>query len=432
MADAEEMANVIIQQPRSDPKDAEISKLSAMIDKLQKEKDDAEKSLVQTQKKWEDKLKEIEDKMSATGLTSQVGSDPASHTSVSIPITPDKATQGAINVQIEHKVKGDHGVSFNYRVRPFSGNSPKSGEVTFEEWEKQVELVLEDDTLSDKGKRQKILNSLNVPALDLARSLGVEASAKDIVGHLNELYGSVANGVRLLHEYFGMKREPSERLTDYLQRLAIKVQKVVKRGGLKEEQVNETLLTHFKSSCNDERISQILHIKYYDTFPSLKELIKEVKRVEEDFRQPIKKETASQKVNIRSQAVPPTEPNLQERLEKLEGQMKEWGSKMCAAQATSAAATQLGLNTWPQQQGEADNQRSQSTSSGTRRGNQGGSRRQRLIFCYNCGLSDGHLMQSCKNDPNPVLVQKRLMERQAHPRQGGAQNNGAEGTHLKG
>ena len=34
--------------------------------------------------------------------------------SVTVPINPDQATQGAINVQVEHKFKGDHGVSFNY------------------------------------------------------------------------------------------------------------------------------------------------------------------------------------------------------------------------------------------------------------------------------------------------------------------------------
>ena len=99
-------------------------------------------------------------------------------------------------------VRGDLGASFHYGVRSFSGHGPKSGEVSFEEWFKQVELVVEDDSLSEQGKRQKVLGSLHSSALDLARSLGPNATAQEICQIMERMYGSTANGVQLLHEFF--------------------------------------------------------------------------------------------------------------------------------------------------------------------------------------------------------------------------------------
>ena len=78
--------------------------------------------------------------------------------------------------------------------------------------------------------------------------------------------------------------EPTESATDDIQRLSVKLSAVVRKNGISEEQVDETILTHFKSTWNDEKISNIVHIKY-DTSnpPTLQELMREVKMADEEL-----------------------------------------------------------------------------------------------------------------------------------------------------
>ena len=72
---------------------------------------------------------------------------------------------------------------------------------------------------------------------------------------------------------------------DYIQRLSVMLDRVVKNGGLQEENVQQTLLTHFKSTFRDERVANAIHVKFTsDSPPSQLQLIKGIRRTEEDFR----------------------------------------------------------------------------------------------------------------------------------------------------
>ena len=95
---------------------------------------------------------------------------------------------------------------------------------------------------------------------------------------MESLYGSTSNGVRLLHDFFQLRPGQTEKNTDYLQRLGVMINKVVKKGGMQESQIEENL-THFKWTCGDERLSSVLHFKYDNLRPQ--DLMREVKRIEE-------------------------------------------------------------------------------------------------------------------------------------------------------
>ena len=170
------------EDPRTANTTIELDRLSKALQKLDCEKNDAEQRL-QTQKEefermmqreramFEDRLKTMERDIEraahrpaaspsrVTGTHSASGVS-SSETMYHVPVTAKDSEK--INVQVEHIVRGDREQSF-HRIRPFSGNDPKSGEVCYEEWSKQVELMMEDDGLSDKAKRQKILSSLHYP-----------------------------------------------------------------------------------------------------------------------------------------------------------------------------------------------------------------------------------------------------------------------------
>ena len=140
-------------------------------------------------------------------------------------------------------------------------------------------MLLDDDTVSDNHKKQRILSSLHSPAADLARSMG-DIPPCELFASLEGLYGITCNGVTLLQEFFTLHMEPSEAASDYLQRLSVKLGSVQCKGRVLSSQANETILTHF----NDDRICHVLHVKFdHQSPPTLHELIREVKRVEKNF-----------------------------------------------------------------------------------------------------------------------------------------------------
>ena len=57
------------------------------------------------------------------------------------------------------------------KIKAFSGSSVKTGEVTFDEWLRPVEGVLVEG-ISEKIRKQSIMDSLRSPALDFVKAMG--------------------------------------------------------------------------------------------------------------------------------------------------------------------------------------------------------------------------------------------------------------------
>ena len=195
-------------------------------------------------------------------------------TVLSVPVS--KTGVDNISLQVEHIVRG----ACEHKIQPFSGSSVKKGEVDFDEWSKQIELMIEDDSLSVTAKRQLLITSLHSPALDLARGMG-QIPAEDILKQFTEMYASTRCGTSLLREFFDMSLNDGESLTDYLQRLRVKMNKVIEKGSLNSSQVDKTITLHFRGTCEDEYVKSYLLVKYGDEFPSIQELMKVVRSIEE-------------------------------------------------------------------------------------------------------------------------------------------------------
>ena len=248
----------------------EVAHLKSVIEKMEEERQREREQMKEQQIEWFERHKEMEVRM-AKDPPQQQFNPPSPQ--VSVPITT-AAVNEQISVQVEHVMRTE-----SHRIRPFSGHQPRAGEVSFEDWSKQIDLLLGDDSVSDKNKRQRILSSLHSPALDLAIGMG-NLSAAEIHDGLKDLYGSSANGVRLLQDFFTLRMKPGENATDYLQRLAVQMSRVVKKGGVSLSQENETVFTHFKSTCENDKLRQIMHVKYNSmNIPTVHDLIKEVRAV---------------------------------------------------------------------------------------------------------------------------------------------------------
>ena len=394
-----------VRLPLLDPMESENATLRQTLIDMEKSNQEAEKKFEATRLDWERRFVEMDNLMKAlqaspavpkttapvevpSGATSRTGDTPTpsgtkEDEAIKIALSGVKDVEDRIKVQVDHVVRGD-----STRIRPFSGSAPKSGESCFDDWSKQVELMLEDDSLTLRAKRQKLLGSLHSPALDIARGMG-DASVYALYKYLEEFYATSTNGVKLLQDFFKAQMELNESTTDYLQRLSLKLDKVVKRGGLESEKVNATLFTHFKSTCLNERVSQTIHVKFsMANPPTLHELIKEVRTTEEDYAfTPVKQKARSQSHNVDS----PSE--ISELKGEIQSLQQQFRSFLQGQSQPKAAPSKSDITGTPS--GQAN---SQKKSSGR--------------FCFNCGSTDGHMLQDCQSPSNPSLVHKLLTERQ--------------------
>ena len=262
----------------------------------------------------------------------------------------------------------------SYRIKSFSGsNPPKNGESTFQEWSVQIQLVLEDPTLSVLGKRQRLLGSLHSPALDMALTLGERSTAVELFAYIRRLYQDSSDGMASLKEFFSLTPTSIEKPSEYLIRLELALQKVRSRGGIRSEDINSTRLHQFRSTSRNQNVYNLLNARFpKGTSPTLPDLIDAVKEVERDD------------THFKVRSCVQTTPSEMEEIQKLRSQVQGLHSLVNRVQQSEAGATK---------------------SSSPQR-NEG-----RFRFCYNCGELN-HISYQCKRARNAELVCKRLEERE--------------------
>ena len=393
------------------PIELENQQLKERLSKVEGEKNEYMERLKEQQAEWERRFRDMDKMMtrlmeerrnpeSESAPSSENAQNPRAmndsilqdNPTVTVPLTPSR---DQVNIQVEHLVRSE-----TNRIRPFSGNTPKGGESTFEDWAKQVELMLEDASLPAAAKKQKLLCSLHCPALDIARKQSGK-SAEEIYCYLVEFYAPASNGVTLLSEYFSTCMKDQESNIDYIQRLSVMLDRVVKNGGLQEENVQRTLLTHFKSTCRDERVANAIHAKFTsDSPPSQLELIKEIRRTEEDFRCVPQKRNSKKAfahghhANGESSIL----ANIQSQMQMLQQQMSQLQMKPAPAPVAPS------LPYRPPTTGHQNSSARPAVSNTSAMTNQP----QRVFICFNCGRSDGHRRRNCPYPSDPRLVHRIL------------------------
>ena len=109
---------------------------------------------------------------------------------------------------VEHVVRNESTapMSTQTRIRTFSGRMPRpNGEVDYDTWRTQVDLLLSDSSIHDIQKVRKILESLLSPASEVVKPLGINSPSDAYVVQLDSAFGVVEDGEELFAAFSQLK-----------------------------------------------------------------------------------------------------------------------------------------------------------------------------------------------------------------------------------
>jgi len=300
------------------------------------------------------------------------------------------------------------------RLKTFSGRRPTpSSENDHESWDLYATQLLGDVDVPAQTKRQLLFQSFAQPALGVVRSLGRDAALDQIVELIRISYGTTADGHTLLLKFYNTLQETDELSSHYLQRLQIKLQKVIEAEGTTEDGSFALLVGQFCRGAKDEDMIRDLGLKARPIgFAGFCALLVRMKQEELHRKEKVelleKKDTATRtlKKTARNSIMTTSKPD--DVVTEMRKAMDDLALKMEAkidarlAQVTTKAAP-----------GEAKQKRTltqQKLKDESGRHTQGGEssfRRVKRNFCFKCGL-EGHFRYNCENSPNSELVYQKL------------------------
>lgn len=351
------------------------------------------------------------------------------HGAPSSPPLLNTATMNPPEVQkviIEHFIRNDATPSSysQSRIRTFSGRLPKpNGEVDYDAWRTQVDLLLSDASLSGSQKVRRILESLLSPAADIVKPLGTNATPRAYLTQLDSAFGVVEDGEELFATFLGSNQNSGEKPSAYLNRLQTLLTKAVSRGGVSAAESDKYLLRQFCRGCWDQSLLIGLQLEHRKSNPpSFPELLL-LLRTEEDRRAAkidrMKKHLGSTKAATHVHSVLSI-PSFDEehgapmsrkdesnsKLEKEVADLRKQVTQLLHKERNSLKFEETPSKTQRESSLQSDNLaarvRNPDSTSQT-------PTPPKPWFCFKCG-EDGHIGANCPNEPNSDLVRKKNKE----------------------
>lgn len=377
------------------------------------------------------------------------------------PVSPVHVDENVFNppqiqkVIVEHVIRSESTTSSSshLRMRTFSGRMPRpNGEVEYETWRTQVDLLLTDSSLSDAHKVRKILESLLSPAADVVKPLGISSPPSVYVTQLDSAFGVVEDGEELFAAFLSSNQNNGEKPSAYLNRLHSLLTRAISRGRVSAENSNDHLLRQFCRGCWDQSIIIGLQLECKKsnppTFPEFLLML----RTEEDRRAAkldrMKKHLGVSKANVYAHhvfdmpsydcepvPVPNTKQNEVSKLEKKVNELtkqleklskepekpthdrnpppvsKPKQSETSGLENKIAELTRQVEKLAQSQKGSEETQKKDclaiSSNNMSRPFKVPGM--PRPWFCFKCG-EDNHIAAHCSNEPNQTLVRKKNAE----------------------
>ncbi|XP_063811778.1 paraneoplastic antigen Ma1 homolog [Pseudophryne corroboree] len=169
------------------------------------------------------------------------------------------------------------------RLRIFSGVTPvPTGEESYEVWREAAVQHSEEWRCPEHIKIQRIVESLRGPAMGIihaTRRSYTQATLKDYFEALDYSFGTLEDVGDILSRLNHTYQEPNETLTNYIYRLDKILYKLLDKGGINPQEIDERRLKHIlRGALTTNPVAQRLRCRMpREPAPTLRELIKEVK-----------------------------------------------------------------------------------------------------------------------------------------------------------
>lgn len=380
------------------------------------------------------------------------------------PVHIDESIYNPSHVQkvvVEHIIRNEptHTPLAYAKIRTFSGRLPRpNGEVDYETWRTQVDLLLGDSSLTDAHKVRKILESLLSPASEVVKPLGVTALPGAYVTQLESAFGVVEDGEELFTAFLGSNQNSGEKPSAFLSRLHSLLTRVISRGGASASNVKELLLKQFIRGCWDQSLIIGLQLEGKKSSPpSFPDLLLML-RTEEDRRSAkldrMKKHLGTTKAAAHAHSVfsmpvfdqvPPASPTssenetvkLEQKVNELMKQVEKLSQKpKDTTPMNNSPVSPQPVKQKPNETAKLENQIAELTkqvqmliqnqrvacksektehkeslavNTGQPRASTKVPGMPRAWFCFKCG-EDNHIAARCTNEPNPTLVRGKNAE----------------------
>ena len=303
------------------------------------------------------------------------------------------------------------------KLRQFSGKTPvPNGECDFLTWYAAASRIQKNKEMPEHEKIQRIQNSLSKPALETAQQTLEVGSSAQVLSLLQKVYDNVEDPKDLLNKFNNTvqgsvdSKECKETASEYLSRLYLLINTLIRRGAVDVDDVSSTLLKQFIYGCNDENLLLKLRLEEKELNPPDYGTLLLAIRKEEAKR--TRRQMTSRMA--RSNQVQVSETSELEALKReiisLKEQLHTAGQK---SQPDKLETMRREISQLKQQQQRgSDNlhqQKPHTDTASTGKKASASQTKPRLRFCFKCGLN-GHLIWSCSNEANSKLVAQRFEE----------------------
>ncbi|XP_063786155.1 paraneoplastic antigen Ma2 homolog [Pseudophryne corroboree] len=302
------------------------------------------------------------------------GGDPSHSTTKGL---SDNPVDKVVDKVVSHLEKWHYEGGYR-RLRIFSGIMPvPAGEETYEMWREAAIQHSEEWQCPEHIRRQRVVESLRGPAMGViqaTRRSNPTATLRDYIEALDFSFGTLEDVGDLLARLNGTYQEYGETLTHYIYRVDRLIYKIVDKGGLSPEIVNERRLKQvLKGALTNNPVAQRLRCTMSSALPpNLTDLVKEVKLEEVQIEN---REKSVRKVKLVLPSADNPSPNIDDRLLKLIEEQNKKIDLLIALQTPQQPITTSRTSGW----GRGINRR-------------GGPRTN--IECYSCGQL-GHRSFEC-------------------------------------
>lgn len=170
------------------------------------------------------------------------------------------------------------------KLSVFSGsNPPEPGEEEFESWLFHTTEMMKTWRVSDLEKRRRLLESLRGPAFDVIRVLKTDnpfITVAECLQALEQVFGVIDNPRELQIKYLTTYQKDEEKLSAYVLRLEPLLQKLVERGVIEKDVVNQARLDQILAGAVCRTLRRKLALPQGGPAPGLLQLLQLIKEEE--------------------------------------------------------------------------------------------------------------------------------------------------------